>query len=45
MTTTITNPKPKQIKKTHKAIKVEYIYIFFKILLTCIKDQGLRLSL
>lgn len=29
MTTTITNPKPKQIKKTHKAIKVEYIYIYF----------------
>lgn len=39
MATTMTNPKPKQIKnsQSNKSRK----YILFKILLTCIKDQGL----
>lgn len=40
MATTMTNPKPKQIKKNSQSNKSRK-YILFKILLTCIKDQGL----
>lgn len=39
MATTMTNPKPKQIKKTHRAIKVENIYFLrFSLHASKIKD-------